>query len=59
MITKIILMGKYKGEVMQVSYNCKKKKFAQKKTLWGCEYDDKATTGWKTGKVGKPKIRLD
>lgn len=57
-ITKLILMAKAQEEVFQIIFDFQKKQTYQKKTKFGQEYMDKATSGWKVGVKGKPKMEL-
>lgn len=58
LITKLILMGKHKEEVFQIIFDFQKKKTYKKTTKFGREYMDRATSGWKVGLSGKPKMEI-
>lgn len=65
-ITKVIIMGKWKNEVMSVVFDYVKGTVSQTRSLEGEEYKGKPVTGWKEGlkdqKEGengqRPKIRM-
>ena len=58
-ISKLILMTKQGNEVIKTIYDFIKCNFYPKLGLWGKEYNNKPTSGWKIGIKGKEgKIKI-